>query len=302
MPPKKRRPVNVLTNLRIDEISAVDKGAGEGVEIMLLKRDDQNAAFAKLMNEIFEVKPRKKRKRWGYAMPDTGKNKNLDVTANIDEPIGGYQQEPADRTQALSENVERDEDDDRDDDESTDNDGADQHGAPTKHLNNLPDQLKKKQTMRDLRKVKSLDAIAICKTMAADGDAYSISEHDLVDLISNYAKAHGTTFAKLFERNDDTGIALRKAVDIAKNAQWLSRTTTLTKTATLTPRVTGGRAAMDIGNSRDVLDDIQKLVAEQQRQHPELSQAQAFARVYEDPANKDLASRERAQNRPVATW
>jgi hypothetical protein len=32
----------ILTNIRIDEVSAVDKGAGEGVKIMLMKRDDDD--------------------------------------------------------------------------------------------------------------------------------------------------------------------------------------------------------------------------------------------------------------------
>jgi len=36
-PPKK---VKVLTRLRIDEVSAVDAGAGKGVKVMLMKRDD----------------------------------------------------------------------------------------------------------------------------------------------------------------------------------------------------------------------------------------------------------------------
>jgi hypothetical protein len=38
MPPNKRK-ARVLTNLKIDEISAVTAGAGEGVKIVLMKRD-----------------------------------------------------------------------------------------------------------------------------------------------------------------------------------------------------------------------------------------------------------------------
>jgi hypothetical protein len=34
----------LLTNLRIDEISSVDAGAGEGVRVMLMKRDRDRAA------------------------------------------------------------------------------------------------------------------------------------------------------------------------------------------------------------------------------------------------------------------
>src|SRR6516225_8494800 len=39
-PPTKTR---VLTRIRIDEVSAVDKGAGEGVKIMLMKRAPDSA-------------------------------------------------------------------------------------------------------------------------------------------------------------------------------------------------------------------------------------------------------------------
>src|SRR4029077_11738404 len=36
---QKPRRARVLTNLRIDEISAVDAGAGEGVKVVMMKRD-----------------------------------------------------------------------------------------------------------------------------------------------------------------------------------------------------------------------------------------------------------------------
>lgn len=240
---------------------------------------ERNAAFAKLMDNIFEV-PRKHNGYLGYR---AARRKNdWDFAIDPNGPInpGGYRPEPANRTQALSQNAE-------DADTSDDDD---------------PDKQQEDKAMIDpLRKLRSLDAFAICKQLAADGDAYSISEHELVNLISNYAKAHDTTFAKMFERNDDVGLALRKAVDIAKNAQFLSRTTTLDKAVTLAPRVTGGRAALSVNNPRDVMDDLQKLVDQQRAQNPTLSEAQAFARVYQDPNNKDLVTRERAANRPVST-
>jgi hypothetical protein len=71
--------------------------------------------------------------------------------------------------------------------------------------------------------------------------------------------------------------------------------------ATLKPRVTGGRQALAVDNPKSALDELQKLVDQQRRQNPTLSEAQAFARVYEDPKNAALAQKERAENRPVAT-
>jgi hypothetical protein len=40
--------------------------------------------------------------------------------------------------------------------------------------------------------------------------------------------------------------------------------------------------------------------AEYRKAHPELSEEQAFAKVYSDPANRKLAQAERRKNRPVA--
>ena len=44
----KQRPrrARVLTNVRVDEISCVDEGAGEGVQIMMMKRGSNNKALA----------------------------------------------------------------------------------------------------------------------------------------------------------------------------------------------------------------------------------------------------------------
>jgi hypothetical protein len=171
------------------------------------------------------------------------------------------------------------------------------------HVDNDDDEQRtKKQMLKDpLKRLKSFNAVAICKQMVAEERAFGLSEHDLVSLLDNYAKAHQTTFSALFTKQDDVGLALRKAVDICKREQWLSRTKT-EKAATLTPRVTGGRGAQAVDNPRDVMDDIQRLVAQQRAQNPTLREAQAFSRVYEDPNNKDLVARERAANRPTAGW
>ena len=101
--------------------------------------------------------------------------------------------------------------------------------------------------------------------------------------IDRYAKAHDTTFVALYERNDDVGLAIRKAVTIAKTAQFVS---TVSKAqpqfsadrssepyhasgatdgpagrpgrATLQPRVVGGADARRVDNPRSALDELQK--------------------------------------------
>lgn len=96
-------------------------------------------------------------------------------------------------------------------------------------------------------------------------------------------------------------MTLRKAIAAARDAQFLSRTTTMSKAATLTPRVTGGRAATAVDNPRSALDELQKLVDQQRAANPTLTEAGAWDKVYTDPKNATLVARERKENRPVAT-
>jgi hypothetical protein len=345
----KQRPrrARVLTNVRVDEISAVAEGAARGAKIMMRKRDSR-PDYEAFFGRIFGVK---KDTTFGGYPPTPGMRKNLDVHDDPDGPINPGGAEPdddddADYTEHLSDDADAGDDDE--DDEPTNNDGADPEGAPTKHLDDLVEQLDKQQKDNAMKKLKSLDAVRVCKAMAADGNAYGTSEHDLVDWLDRYAKAHDTTFVKLYERNDDVGLAIRKAVDIAKNAQFLSRTSTLSKAAsssltpmqvgvsriesdddlqsaldeinalrdkiraelgyrtnkaaTLRPRVVGGLAAQNVNNPRSALDQLNALAAEQRRNDKTLSESGAFARVYEDPKNADLAARERAESRPTAGW
>jgi hypothetical protein len=173
----------------------------------------------------------------------------------------------------------------------------------TEHLSDdadtdADDDEKEKEAMT--RKLKSLDAIAICKQMVSEEHAFAMSEHELVNLIDGYAKAHGTSFVKMFEANNDTGLAIRKAVDIAKHAGFGVSSPYL-KAATLEPKQVGSRDARNVDDPKSALDQINDLIAEQRRQHPELelTDAQWFARVYSDPANRDIAKRERMENRPT---
>jgi hypothetical protein len=154
--------------------------------------------------------------------------------------------------------------------------------------------------------VKQYGITAFCKSVE-NGDV-RVSEHRLTELISEHCARTGVSFSKLFEAQDERGIALRKAIAAARDAQFVSRTSTLSKAAagmpgraTLTPRVTGGRAARAVDNPKSALAELQALVDEQRAQNPELSESQAWQRVYEHPDNQGLAARERAENRPVAT-
>lgn len=305
----KRKPYRVLSNLRIDEISAVDVGAGEGVKILMAKRatnkrdKDRHRDTYNFFAKIFGA-PMQDAVHGGYPVPPV-------LAADL--------WREAEALRKNTDDVPSDFADDNDDDDKDDDDnGSTEHflaGSPaeneatgsTDQLERAESAMKEKNmrphSMSDV--VKKYGILALCKSVERGG--VSISEHELTTLISEHAQRTGTTFAKLFEAQDEQGVTLRKAIVAARDAQFLSRTTTMSKAegmpgrATLAPRVTGGRAAQRVDDPRSALEELQKLVDAQRAANPALSESAAWLSVYTDPKNAELAARERAENRPVAT-
>jgi hypothetical protein len=58
-----------------------------------------------------------------------------------------------------------------------------------------------------------------------------------------------------------------------------------------------GGSSVDVDSPEDALAQLEALVAQMRAASPELSKAQAFSRVYQDPANIGLVKRERQQAR-----
>jgi hypothetical protein len=262
----RRKPVRLLHHIRVDEFSAVNRGAAPGARIAMLKR---HHGYPPELCRAFA--------------------KNADVSLDPDEPI----------------NPSGDEDDE----------------AAQVEMDTEEDQTMKSQLMSAV--VKHYGITAFCESVAAGG--VSVSEHELTKLIDEAAQRKGTTFAKLFTAQDEQGVTLRKAIAAARDAQFLSRTKVAGSTphflagdgegdgesgkarerfssATLAPRVTGGRAATAVDNPKSALAQLQELVDAQRAQHPTLSEAQVFAQVYADPKNAELTQRERNENRPAAGW
>jgi hypothetical protein len=192
-----------------------------------------------------------------------------------------------------------------DTDADRDRDESDTGGESTDQLERAERAMKMENNMKSHSElmsdvVKRYGIVAFCKSVE-QGDV-RVSEHDLTKLIDEQAKREKTTFSKLFERPE-----IWKAVQAARDAQWLDRTSTMSKAAegmpgraTLTPRVTGGRAARAVDNPKSALAELQALVDKQRAANSALSESQAWLEVYTHPDNADLARREREENRPVA--
>jgi hypothetical protein len=139
----------------------------------------------------------------------------------------------------------------------------------------------------------TVDDIPLVVKKIADNGRTVITEAETTALIGAYAKhvypndRPATAFAKVFEAKDAFGVACRKAVAIAKGL------------ALILPLQIGGQAAIDAADDdpADALEQLQALAEEQHRRQPALSKAQAFAKVFTDPANRHLAAAERRQAR-----
>jgi hypothetical protein len=143
----------------------------------------------------------------------------------------------------------------------------------------------REEHLRDI--AKNVGVIKVCKDIVGAGDAWGITEAELVDMIGKHDPKPGESQAQTFARHYEANIELRKAVQIAK---------AFPMQVTLEPRFVGHREAEDVNDPEDALAQINELVEQQRKASPGLTTAQLFARVY--AANPQLAAAERRQNRP----
>jgi hypothetical protein len=97
-------------------------------------------------------------------------------------------------------------------------------------------------------------------------------------------------FARFYSAPDN--LELRKAIQIVKSAPQQS----------LAPEQVSGNDAFDTSvadSSAKAMKQLQDMAEAQRARAPTLTIAQAFARVFEDPANADLAAK--AHRRPTPT-
>src|SRR5262249_31871929 len=130
--------------------------------------------------------------------------------------------------------------------------------------------------LMDIAKREGVHVIA--KIMAADQKSNGVSQDELVAMISDHERQDGETAAKCFSRHYEAdtadGLALRKAVEITKNA----------------PLQDDAAAEAE----KDATEAMRELVAIGKSRWPSLTPAQQFARSFE--CNPELAKR--AHRRP----
>jgi hypothetical protein len=284
-----RRP-RVLRNLRIDEVSSVDKGAGDGVRVVLMKRHSGDIDFGR----IFGVGHGPRDPELKYWQRRFRK----DADALIDDDAA-----------ALGNG-------DRDDGDSSEN---------SRHISHLADLLcevnptltrqralhhllhdkngaalvarmrtakahkrkDKPMTWETLEKfVKSDDGymLEFCKSITDIGNKMQLSEEQFTKLATAAAQRDypndrpDQAFSKFFQSNE----VVRRAHAVVKGM------------ALIIPVSVGNQ---DVDDPEDALEQLQELAAEQHRRQPEMSLDKCFAKIYSDPANVSLAQKERRQSR-----
>jgi hypothetical protein len=138
------------------------------------------------------------------------------------------------------------------------------------------------ETLRDIAKTGGI--LAIAKALVGENRSYGITEEEFVQFATEDAvkKFPGETadraFTRMFTDGSSDGLAIRRAHALVRAEQ-----------------LYGPTAKADRSEGK-AYNELLAKAAELRKVRPELSEAQAFAKVFSDPANIELAKRERVES------
>jgi hypothetical protein len=266
----------ILTKLRIDEVSAVDRGAGENVRILLMKRDDtgQEERQARSFNSIM-----------AKAEADDGDDDAGDGGGGDD--AGGIINHPIVQLATLlvasgkfSNNA-----------DALNYVMNTRYGAALLHRVRTHKGVDPMQdTIHSI--MKSAGIAATCAAILAKGST-TISEEEICSAVGKIAVerwpelSESQAFSRIYTSATDEAHVLQKAIAIAKSMPFI---------AADAPLMVGGAAAQDLGDPAEAIAQLKELG---RRKWPTASEAQQFARAMTDPNNAKLAAS--AHRRPSAT-
>ena len=304
----------ILKNIRIDEVSAVTKGAGEGTRIVLMKRDDsadgnvhdsdwykEQAAIAERQNEEHLREDREKRdsaRTWRTF--DEVLAENTAKSARGDE-AEGLKAEPHTVDDAIADSVDR-----RRHDGIVFDIGDTRMKFPNERAlavwlavqerirksNRKENTMTTPEQLQELREVVKANGLgAVVKKIVDDESSYGITEPELVDLISNHERkldeSPAQCFLRHYEANNEEGAVLRRAIKVAKEE------------ATLTPIVVDGNDD-NPDDAREASQALSRLVEEERARAPGMSAEQLFEVVMRK--NQELTARAFRPPTPTTTY
>jgi hypothetical protein len=127
----------------------------------------------------------------------------------------------------------------------------------------------------------------------AVGESYGIDEHEFTKLVTEHAQREhpGLTpeqaFVKVFTAQTEQGALLRKAHAVTKDLM------------SLEPVFVGGEDARDVNSATKAYEQLMRMAEDQRARAPWKSISQAFADVFQDAKNAELAAK--AHRRPMPT-
>jgi hypothetical protein len=267
----------VLTKLRIDEISSVDRGAGDGCKVVLYKRDTRRKAF-------------------GYAMPSDfakatyrgGTGSRLHMIQNLtpQEAAHFLLHDPHGRQ------LRRDFSDvpfaQLVDHVCT----ASRRSVEKHEVSNMD------STLKTILKSESATH-ALCKVLAKNGGVgFSHVQFDR-EVLEPYARNKypalhvGSAIAKILSEERE----ISKAYEAVHAASYPNAVAKAQPVAD-DDEDDDEDDERNGDNGDDALAELEEQAREERRRNPKLSKAQAFTKIYTDPSNAALVRRERAANRP----
>jgi hypothetical protein len=161
---------------------------------------------------------------------------------------------------------------------------------------------KTEQTMPKTREqelsaiAKQYGAVKIAKALNA-GPVF-MSEAEFTQCLVEDCQRHPErgSFAKRFSDQGPEGIELRKAVQACRDHGWAKAGTPLRPLMPIMPMVAGGD---DINNAEPAIDALRRMAERMKASAAGATKSaeQCFVAVYTDPANRELAARERRESR-----
>jgi hypothetical protein len=261
----------ILTKIRIDEVSAVDRAAGEGTKIVLMKRHDaptEAASRRAFFLKIFKADA-------ADDGDDDAGDRSDDAGSLADHPIvqiarllvaNGHKADIASALHYLL---------------NTSHGGALLHRVSTL----------KGETMRTTETVESIlkdcGPVSFCKAIVDRGRA-PCDEAELVAALTKYAseqhpeKSPAQAFAELYKTE-----SVWRACAIAKAMPFVFDDA---------PLMVGGTAAQDLNDPSEAIAQLRQIGRDR---WPTASEAQQFANAMTDPKNAVLAAK--AHRRPSPT-
>jgi hypothetical protein len=247
-----RERVRILRNLRINEVSSCDRGAGDGCRVVLYKRDDTAAPANGDDDEAF-------RTALHYLMHTA---QGASVVRRFFGPGGTNDTADIEHLARMVARVMR-----------AEGNSDDAEPSDLSDLSNLGDATETEKVHMDrdteLQAIVKRDGgiVGLCRKICKQG-AGDISEHELTELITQAAMAENPdmspehAFTKAYM--SPAGEPLRRAVQITKGM--------------LQPVRVGGDD-VDANDAAKAYESLQKLAVDMRKRSPFLSTAQAFERV-----------------------